>query len=142
MKKLLLILILTLSFQSWTKADDISDFEIEGMSIGDSLLELFTKKEIDNIDSTVYPGSKIFHDVPIVSDKFSTYDQVTFGLKKNDSQYIIYSLAGDLYFVQDYDNCLKKKKEIINSVSKLFSKQKRRDYKHVFKSIDDGKSFF
>ena len=46
MKKLLLILILTLSFQSWTKADDISDFEIEGMSIGDSLLELFTKKEL------------------------------------------------------------------------------------------------
>ena len=41
MKRLLLILILTLSFQSLTKADDIRDFEIEGMSIGDSLLEYF-----------------------------------------------------------------------------------------------------
>jgi len=141
MKRLLLILILTLSFQSWTKADDIRDFEIEGISIGDSLLELFTKKEIDNIDPTVYPGSQTFHDVPIVSDKFTTYDQVTFGLKKNDNKYIIYSLSGDLYFSEDYENCLKKKKEIINSVSKLFSKQKRIDYKHVFKLIDDGKSF-
>ena len=46
MKRLLLILILTLSFQSWTKADDIRDFEIEGMSIGDSLLDHFSKKEI------------------------------------------------------------------------------------------------
>ena len=41
MKRLLLILILTLSFQSLSKADDIRDFEIEGMSIGDSLLESF-----------------------------------------------------------------------------------------------------
>ena len=141
MKRLLLILILTFGFQSWAKADDIKDFEIEGMSIGDSLLELFTKKEIDNIDPTVYPGSQTFHDMPILSDKFTTYDQVTFGLKKNDNKYIIYSLSGDLYFSEDYENCLKKKKEIINSVSKLFSKQKRIDYKHVFKLIDDGKSF-
>ena len=46
MKKLLLILILTLSFQSLAKADDISDFQIEGMSIGDSALDYFTKDEI------------------------------------------------------------------------------------------------
>ena len=44
MKRLLLILILTLSFQTLTKADDIRDFEIEGMSIGDSLLDFFNKE--------------------------------------------------------------------------------------------------
>ena len=38
MTRLLLILILTLSFQTLVKADDIRDFEIEGISIGDSLL--------------------------------------------------------------------------------------------------------
>ena len=141
MKAFVVALLLIFSFQYIAKADDIRDFEIEGMSVGDSLLDFFTKKEIDNIDPTIYPGSQIFHDVPIVTDKFTTYDQVTYGLKKNDNQYIIFSLAGDLYFSDDYENCLKKKKEIINSVSKLFSKQKRNDYKHVFKSIDDGKSF-
>ena len=46
MKRLLLILILTLSFQSWGKADDIRDFQIEGMSIGDSLLDYFNKDKI------------------------------------------------------------------------------------------------
>ena len=46
MKRLLLILILTVSFQSWAKADDIRDFQIEGMSVGDSLLDYFTEKEI------------------------------------------------------------------------------------------------
>ena len=52
MKRLLLILILTLSFQSWTKADDIRDFEIEGMSIGGSVLEFFTKKIQQTIPDT------------------------------------------------------------------------------------------
>ena len=46
MKRLLPILILILSFQSWTNADDIRDFEIEGISIGDSLLDHFNETEI------------------------------------------------------------------------------------------------
>jgi hypothetical protein len=39
MKRLLFILILIVIFQSQTKADDIRDFQIEGISIGDSLLD-------------------------------------------------------------------------------------------------------
>ena len=46
MRIFLTILILILSFQSWTKADDIRDFEIEGMSIGDSALNFFSQKQI------------------------------------------------------------------------------------------------
>ena len=46
MKKLLLILIVTLSFQNLTKADDITDFQIEGMSIGDSLLLYMSEDNI------------------------------------------------------------------------------------------------
>jgi hypothetical protein len=45
--KIFLIFILILNFQSWTNADDIKDFEIEGISIGDSLLDFFTKVSID-----------------------------------------------------------------------------------------------
>ena len=49
MKRLLIILILTLSFQTLTKADDIRDFEIEGMSIGDSLfMACGNKNEVEN----------------------------------------------------------------------------------------------
>ena len=54
MKRLLFILILTLSFQSWTKADDIKDFEIEGMSIGDSLLDFFSLDEIKSFKAYFY----------------------------------------------------------------------------------------
>ena len=47
MKRLLLILILALGVQTLTKADDIKDFQIEGMSIGDSLLDFFSKDKIE-----------------------------------------------------------------------------------------------
>ena len=40
------VLILILGFQSMVKADDIKDFEIEGISIGDSALKFFTKDQI------------------------------------------------------------------------------------------------
>ena len=48
MKRLLLILILTLCFQTLAKADDIKNFQIEGMTIGDNALDFFNKKEINN----------------------------------------------------------------------------------------------
>ena len=41
MRMFLTILILILNLQSFTKADDIQDFEIEGMSVGDSLHDHF-----------------------------------------------------------------------------------------------------
>ena len=135
----LFLLLFTLQTLSW--ADDISDFQIEGLAIGDSLLNIFSKKEIDSIEPTYYPDSRKFHDIPIVSHKFKDYDQVTFGLKRDDEKYIIYGLAGDLYYENDFKNCMKKKEEILKELSSLFTKQKRSDYRYVYTEIDDGKSF-
>ena len=46
MKKLLGILVLGLFLITPSLADDIRDFQIEGLSIGDSLLEFFSKEEM------------------------------------------------------------------------------------------------
>ena len=46
MKKLLAIIVLGLCFITSTYANDISDFQIEGISVGDSLLKHFKKSEI------------------------------------------------------------------------------------------------
>ena len=47
MRIIIIIITFIVSLQSLTKADDIRDFEIEGMSLGDSALNFFTKSEID-----------------------------------------------------------------------------------------------
>ena len=46
--RLLLIIIFILSLQTFTKADDIRDFEMEGISIGDSLLDFYSLEQVQN----------------------------------------------------------------------------------------------
>ena len=46
MRVFIAVLVLIFSFQTWTKADDIRDFQIEGMTIGDSLLDYVSEGEI------------------------------------------------------------------------------------------------
>ena len=43
----ILLALFILFFSSSLFADDISDFEIEGMSIGDSALDYFSKEQLD-----------------------------------------------------------------------------------------------
>ena len=61
MRTFLILFIFVLSLQSLTKADDISDFEIEGFSVGDSLLDHFKeiniKKEIKSEFSYKYKNT-------------------------------------------------------------------------------------
>ena len=58
MRVFIVALVLIFSFQSWTKADDIRDFEIEGMSIGDSLLNFVDLIKINSLDTSNTSGSK------------------------------------------------------------------------------------
>jgi hypothetical protein len=66
MKRLLLILILTFSFQTLAKADDIKDFEIEGMSIGDSALDYFSKDQIIKNSRNYYKNKKNLHQFKMI----------------------------------------------------------------------------
>ena len=43
MRSLFLVIILIISLQSWSKADDIRDFEIEGISVGDNVFNYYSK---------------------------------------------------------------------------------------------------
>ena len=67
MRIFLSFLILIFSFQSWTKADDIRDFEIEGMSLGDSALNFFSERDI-KYNSKDYYKDKTF--TPVQNDLY------------------------------------------------------------------------
>ena len=79
MRIFLSIIILIISLQSWTKADDISDFQIEGMSIADSLLDYFSEAEIKNPGSNntmYYPKSRKFYEI-VLDTKTKKYDLIS-----------------------------------------------------------------
>ena len=117
MKRLLLILILTLSFQSLAKADDIRDFQIEGMSIGDSALDFFNKKEIKKNSKKYYKNKKF---TPVEMNNFSffkTYSGVDFDYVSNDSKYIIHAISGIIsYKNKNIDECYKRLDNIVNDI--------------------------
>ena len=46
MRVFIAVLVLIFSFQSFTKADDIRDFEIEGLSVGETILKFMDSSEI------------------------------------------------------------------------------------------------
>ena len=138
MKRLLEIIILFLILINPLKADDIRSFEIDGMSIGDSLLKYFNEKEINNSIKTEY-ASKKFYSVHF-SSNLNNYDQYSFSIKSGDKKYMIYDLSGDIYFVDDLSGCLKKKKEIVKEISSMYSSIKKENYSYKYKTIADGKS--
>ena len=85
-------------------ADDISEFQIEGFGIGDSLLNNFSKNEIENMPKTFYPKSKKYYDVDFSIDS-EFYDSLSIAVKKDDNQYIIHAINGGKFFHNKINEC-------------------------------------
>ena len=127
MARLLLILILAFGFQSWTKADDIRDFQIEGMSIGDSLLDFFSENEIkDSIDESA--RDKIYLVKTFLNKNFDSYDAMQLSYKKSDKKKIIVGIGGVLEFPNNIKKCKIKMNEIAFELSNLFPNANKIDW--------------
>ena len=125
MKRLLLILILTFSFQVLSKADDIRDFQIEGMSIGDSLLNFFSEEEIK--EAYVYPNKKFALHYGFLKDS-KVYEGFQAFYLANDKKYIIQFLAGKILYKNNTINyCYKKMYEIAEEIKEQMSEAKYQD---------------
>ena len=140
MKKILTILILIFTLQTPSQADDIRDFEIDGMSIGDSLLKFYSQEVITNAEKVIYPGSKKFYGIGFNTSNSDLYEAYTFGLKNNDDKFIIYDLGGVKDFHNDLNNCKKQKKKITDEFKGFIDSSNIDEYVYRYKEIEDGKS--
>ena len=127
MRIFIIFLVLIFSLQSWTKADNIKDYEVEGMSIGDSLLDFYTQENLNNFSSSFYPSSKKYKMMAITDDNFEKYDYIQIEYFTNDENYIIQSISGSINL--NIENCLIKKKEIENELSRILTETKKINYK-------------
>ena len=120
MKKLSAYLFLILfCFSAPSFADDISDFQIEGMSIGDSALNYFSEREIKTMTKHIYPNN-IYIGLIFKSPKLNTYDFVQLNLDK-EKNYEIIRIVGRLKFKDNINECYKIKDQIVSEVSRIFS---------------------
>ena len=122
MKKLLAIIILSLSFITLSQADNIRDFQINGISIGSSLLSFYSKKEI-KAGTTInnpYKSEEFLMITLPSSDKI--YEALVFHIKKNDKNYIIHSISGQNSM--SLKPCLMEREKIFKELKGLFPNTK------------------
>lgn len=120
MKKTLILFVLF--FSSSVVAENISDFQIEGMSLGDSLLDYMSAKEMEQVNNNkkYYYNTNKFYNSGAWESSYTIYEHVQFNLKDNDKEYIIYGIEGKLLFLTNFEDCKKKQKKIVKEISDLF----------------------
>ena len=127
MRVFIAVLVLIFNLQFWTKADDIRDYEIEGMSIGNSALDFFSKEEIKKNIVDYMTDNKFT--MTCFSNNLKTFDEVCLMFKSNDKNNIIHGISGELRYVnKDINYCFNKQKEIDNEISILFKNLKRKSW--------------
>ena len=123
MRVFISVLIFIFSLQSWTKADDISEFEIEGMSIGDSLLDYFSEDQLNK----AYPyKNKKYATISKALSNYEIYSGFQVHVRSDDKKYIIEAIEGMLLYENNIENCYKKQNEIIADLDKMFVNSKKK----------------
>lgn len=145
MRVFLAVLVLIFSLQSWTKADDISEFEIEGFYLGKSLLDYYPQEkimeEINSDYSYTYPDKKFtilglgYGNIYPLSlpQKLKNYDELGITIKNSDKNFKIYNISGEIYCKKNINICFKEEKKIVSDLKQILVKNvefKRAEFKH------------
>ncbi len=140
MKTFLIVVVLIFSLQAYAKADNISEFEIEGLSVGDSLLNFASEQEIKKAKAKEqFPNDKyIIYRYDLIKSP-TQYDWISVTAKKNDLKYIVTNIAGAIDY-EELEECLLLKKDIIASIEKLFKSVQKQEDKYPSGQDKTGKS--
>ena len=122
MKNIIIVIIFLLNLQTFTKAEDIREFEIEGISIGDSLLNHISKIQIDKLTKQFAYPNKQYYVFAIEKNylNLNTFDFIQLDIKNNDFDYIVESISGFLDYQNQIKECHKKRKKIDNDIKESF----------------------
>ena len=91
MKKIFFLLIFFLSFQKLSSAENIQNFQIEGMKIGDSALNYFSESQLENNEQGWHNYSYNEYSTSYMPGK-GIYNWFLVSYKNDDNNFIIYSV--------------------------------------------------
>ena len=139
MKLIIITLYFLFLFQNFTKADDIRDFQIEGISIGDSALDFYSKIEILKGTKQYFKSDR--YTIVEIKKNLNLYDVLQFTFLTNDRTKDITSLSGIVYYRENIKNCYDEIDNIYKDVKQIFPNF-RDDGKLTYKHNSDksGKS--
>ena len=144
MRIFLTVLVLIFSLQSFNKADEIKSFEVEGITIGDTLLRFYSEEQIANQSQPILYGGKKYYQWKQIFKTIEneTYDYVALYYKADDKNYIIQKIAARIIFENNIDECYVLQKNIINDINEiLFSASKTSLLKEKMPNFPQGNSY-
>ena len=109
------VLLIILSFQSLSRANDVKEIELDGLSLGTSLLKFTSESEIKKNKLNYFEDERQYY-VVFYNKNLSRFDDMEIYLKTNDDKYIMKSINAGLY-PKNLNECLKIKDEIKNEIS-------------------------
>jgi hypothetical protein len=137
MKKLLLLLFslffvnspAVLADEFTYEEESLRNFEVLGMSIGDSLLDFMPEvdifyeiekhKKLNKYSNRKEPNK--FFEITVPKQEDYLYDGATVFIKNTiPSDYTIYGLRGYRYYIEDFDACIKRRNQIVEILTDFF----------------------
>jgi len=120
MKKIFFLIISVLLFQTFSLADDIRHFQVEGMKIGDSALDYFSESQLEDNEQGWHNYSYNEYSSSYLQGR-GIYNWFLVSYKNDDDNFIIEGLVGGLE-ISNYDNkeCNKKLDVMALNISELF----------------------
>ena len=144
MKMFITIFFLMLFSQSWVKADDITDLQIEGIGIGDSLLNFHSKKYLTKKKNYVYRGGKEFKEYSkiILTEGSEIYEQRRYYFKSDDEKFLVTGISAKNYYKNNISECYDDQKIIANEIESTIDFFDKRTYpKSKVDAYPDGNSY-
>ena len=141
MKKILGIVFLGLFLSTSAYTDEIKDFEIENISIGDSALDYFTESQLENSELDWFNYSHKEYSTSLLSGK-GIYDWFKISYKSDDDDFIIEGMVGIVVKKKYDDNKCNKELDITAfNISELFKNTKQRK-KQLYKVAYNPRKIF
>lgn len=134
----LLIIVFIFFYQTFSNSDDITEFDIEGISIGENFSKYVGKNILEEKTKGFYPASKEYYLLEFSKNDLNfleNYSYISVHFKKNDSNFEVYSIKGMMDFDNDLNACLEQKKDIVNSIKEILKNSKEEKYENNYDKV-------
>ena len=126
-------------------AEEISDFELDGISIGDTLLKYMSEEEIisqqkESNEAYKNLGKQIFFEVYMGSTD-NSIDFKSFFVKANDKNFIIQAIYATKTYENNVDQCFTRLNKITKQYDENFKSLKKKSEKLKILYDPSGKSY-
>lgn len=132
-KSILLLIFIFLS--GCENKEYVKDFKIEGIAVGESLLNYFSKEDIlsltrtkDIMGNPIDLTDRVYIDAQFDNYQFETYDSLQIYYKIGDENFTIQGIGGAIWFNSDNKKCNEKYYEVKAVLEEQFKSPTKEEY--------------